>query len=425
MRMAALLSLTLVLFGSQLTAQTVYLLKPDKVFDGVSPTPHSGWAVLVRADRIAAAGPAPQISEQATNAQVIDLPGTTLLPGLIDLHSHLLLHPYNEAPWNDQVLKEPLALRIARATVHADRTLRAGYTTLRDLGTEGAGYADVGLKRAIDQGIIPGPRLFVTTRAIVATGAYGPRLAPEWDLPQGAEEADGVDGITRVVRSQIGHGADWVKVYADYGWGPGGTVQPTFTEAELALMVEVARSSGRAVVAHASSAEGMRRAVMAGVETIEHGDNGTPETFRLMAQRNVALCPTLAASDAVAQYAGWHKGADPEPKRIQDKRASFKAALAAGVTMCAGSDVGVFAHGDNARELELMVAYGMNPADVLIAATSTNARLLHMQDRLGVIKSNALADLVAVAGDPTSDIGTLHKVQMVMKGGVLIVRPER
>ena len=397
----------------------IYLLKPERVFDGVSEHSHTGWGVVVRQEQIVAAGPLSDLSAPA-GAKTIDLPGMTLLPGLIDAHSHLLLHPYNEAPWNDQVLKEAHSLRVARATVHAKRTLEAGFTTLRDLGTEGAGYADVGIKRAIEQGIIPGPRLVVTTRAIVATGSYAPKgFAPDWDVPQGAEEADGQEALTRVVRDQIGHGADWIKVYADYGWGPGNQARPTFSVDELTTIVRVAASAGVPVVAHASTPEGMRRAVVAGVETIEHGDAGTPEVFRLMAEKGVALCPTLAAGDAVTQYAGWKKGSDPEPERIRAKRTSFKSALAAKVPMCAGSDVGVFAHGENARELELMVDYGMSASQVLIAATSTNARILHLQDRLGVIKPNAFADLVAVEGDPTRDITALRKVRLVMKGGAV------
>jgi len=292
---------------------------------------------------------------------------------------------------------------------------------LRDLGTEGAGYADVGLKDAIDRGVIPGPRLLVTTRAIVATGSYGPKaVLPDRDPPlYGAEMADGVEGITRVVRDQIGKGADWIKVYADYRWGPNGEALPTFTLEELTRMVEVARSSGRAVVAHASTAEGMRRATLAGVETIEHGDGGTPEVFRLMKERGVALCPTLAAGDAIQRYRGWQPGRDPEPASIRAKRESLAAALAAGVTLCNGSDVGVFAHGDNARELELLVAYGVRPVDALRAATSTNARVLHMEDTVGRVAPGLWADLIGVEGDPTADIGAIRRVKFVMKAGVV------
>ncbi len=398
------------------------LLVPERVFDGTSATLHTGWGVLVRGERIEAAGPLGTLTVPA-DADRLPLPGQTLLPGLIDLHSHVLLHPYDETPWNDQVLRESLALRVARAVNHARATLHAGFTTLRDLGTEGAGYADVGLKEAIDQGIIPGPRLVVTTKAIVATGSYGPKgFGTEIGVPQGAEEADGVDGVTRVVRDQIGHGADWIKIYADYRWGPRGEARPTFTEAEWAAIVATATSSGRPVVAHAASAEGMRRAILAGVETIEHGDGGTAETWALMRERGVALCPTLSATESTQRYRGWRKGTDPAPPAVQQKRAMFRAAMAAGVTICNGSDVGVFAHGDNALELELMVEYGMAPLDALRAATSVNARLLHREQELGRIAPGLLADLVAVSGDPVARIGALRDVRLVLKGGAVVRR---
>lgn len=403
--------------ASQDPAGDAIVLQPARVFDG--ETMQAGWAVVVRGDRIEAAGPAGAL-DSPPGARRIALTGATLLPGLIEGHSHLLLHPYDETSWNDQVAREPLAYRVARAVNHARSTVLAGVTTVRDLGSEGAGYADVGLKRAIDEGLIEGPRMLVAGPAMVATGSYGPKgFSPEWTVPQGAEEASGLDGVTRVTRDQIGRGADFIKVYADYRWGPTGEARPTFILDELRRIVEVARSSGRPVVAHASTPEGMRRAIEAGVETIEHGDGGTVEIWKLMVERRVGFCPTLAAGEATAQYAGWKKGATPEPARITAKRASFKAALDAGVTMCFGGDVGVYAHGDNVRELELMVEYGMRPADAVRSATSINARLFHLENRLGSIKPRLLADLIAVDGDPTTDIKALRKVSLVMKGGKL------
>ncbi|HEY0528376.1 MAG TPA: amidohydrolase family protein [Gemmatimonadaceae bacterium] len=403
---------------------TTTLLVPDRVWDGVSDTPNSGWAVLVTGNRIIAAGPRAQISAPS-GATTINLPGTTLMPGLIDAHSHVLLHPYNETSWNDQVLHESLALRTARAVNHLRATLMAGFTTLRDLGTEGAGYADVGLKQAVNQGIIPGPRLFASTRAIVATGAYGPAgFTPEYanDIPQGAQEASGLDQMAQVVRDQIKHGADWVKIYADYRWGPNGENAPTFTLDELKEAVDISNSSGRPVTVHATTAEGMRRAILAGVATVEHGDNGTPEVFRLMKERDVCLVPTLAAGDAILQYGGWRKGVDPDPPSIVAKKRSFRAALDAGVTICNGSDVGVFTHGDNAREIEMLVAYGMTPVAALRSATSIDARMLRMGEQLGQVKEGYLADLIAVKGDPTKDISAIRQVQMVMKNGTIYSR---
>ena len=400
--------------ASLLAQPEVVVLKPARVFDGESS--HEGWLVRVRGARIESAGPASSV--ETTGAKVIDLPGTTVLPGLVEGHSHILLHAYNETKWEDQVLHEGLALRAARAVNHLKATLMAGFTTVRDLGTEGAGYADVELKQAVNQGIVPGPRVLASTRAIVATGSYAPKgFALEWRVPQGAEEADGVDSLIRTVRDQIGHGADWIKLYGDYRWGAGPGARPTFSLEEMKLAVETARSAGVPVAVHSSTPEGMRRAILGGAETIEHGDGGTPEIFKLMVEKKVALCPTLAAGDATSQYAGWRKGEQAEPQGIQRKRATFKAALEAGVTILSGSDVGVFNHGENAREIELMVDYGMKPEAALRSATSIAGQVLHMN--IGSVKQGYLADLIAVDGDPVQDISALRHVHFVMKNGMI------
>ena len=416
-RAVAVLTL-LVATTAAAAAQDAVVLHPDRVWDGSEM--HTGWSVRVSNGLIEAAGP----SVSSAGAEEIQLPGTTLMPGLIEGHSHILLHPYNETPWTDQVLLESLAERTARAVNHVRETLMAGVTTARDLGAEGAGYADIGIRDAIDKGVIPGPRMIVSGPAMVATGSYNPKGGPEIAFPKGAVETDGVDALMRETRSQIGAGADWIKVYADYRWGPNGEARPTYTQAELELVVEVTESSGRRVVAHAATAEGMERAARAGVRTIDHGDGGTAETFALMAELGVALCPTLAAGDAISQYNGWRKGIDPEPNRIRNKRGSFRRALDSGVDICFGGDVGVYPHGDNVRELEMMVDYGMPIADVLHAATAGNARILELADR-GRMAAGLLADLLVVQGDPSADITALRSVVLVMKGGEIVRHEDR
>ncbi len=398
-------------------ANTYILIKPGRVFDGENMLQHK-W-VLVKnnmIDSVMEAG----VTNIPPGTKVIDLPGTTLLPGLIEGHSHLFLHPYNETSWNDQVLKESRAERTARAVNHAKATLMAGFTTVRDLGTEGAWYDDVGLKRAIEKKVIPGPRMICATRAIVAKGTYGPRSDnPEVELPQGAAEVSNIDEMMKEVRTQISKGADLIKVYADYRWGKRGETMPTFSMEEMASAVQIAKSSGREVVAHASTLEGMRRAALAGVSTIEHGDGGDAEIFALMKAADIAYCPTLAATEAIQQYGGWKKNSDSLPPAVIQKRKTFAIALQSGVKICMGGDVGVFTHGDNAREMELMSAYGMNPMDVLRSATSVNADVFGYGKMIGRIKKGLFADIIAVDGDPSTNISLIRKIKLVMKDGTI------
>ncbi|MCP9767214.1 amidohydrolase family protein [Lacihabitans sp. LS3-19] len=421
MKLKILILLILNIYSQFLLAQNYIFLKPDRVFDGEKIIENAG--VLVKDNKIEKYGLQNILEKNLPpNTKVIDLKGKTLLPGLIEGHSHLFLHPYNETAWNDQVLEESRSYRTARAVKHAENTLLAGFTTVRDLGTEGSEYDDVGLKKAIEDGIILGPRMLIATKALIATGSYGPKgFSADIEVPQGAEQADGHDNLTKAVRTQIGKGADLIKVYADYRWGLRAEAMPTFTLDELKLIVEIAKSSGRPVVAHASTPEGMRRAILAGIETIEHGDGGTPEIWKMMKEKDVCFCPTLAAGDAISQYRGWKKGIDPEPERIIAKRKSFEEALKYGVKICMGGDVGVYPHGDNAREIEMMVEYGMSPLEVLKSSTSINAKVFHIDDQVGKIQQGLLADIIAIEGNPIQKISDIRNIQLVIKDGKVIL----
>jgi imidazolonepropionase-like amidohydrolase len=396
-------------------AQDVFYLTADRIFDGEKML--VGKAVIVKGNKIQAlvekSVPIP------SGAKVMDFKNATLLPGLIEGHAHLFLYPYNITDWDTQVLKETDALRTIRASVHAKNTLMAGFTSVRDLGTEGAGYADVSLKKAILDKIIEGPRMLVAGRAIVSTGSYGPKgYDNDQKIMLGAEPADGNE-LVRVVRDQIWQGADFIKIYADYRWGLMGEDRPTFTLDELKLINEVTTSSGRVMVCHAKSKEAIRRSVLAGAVTIEHGDFLDEEIGKLMKEHQVIFMPTIAAVDKITQYRGWKKGIDPDPENVVRKKLSFKAALASGVTIGMGGDVGVFPHGDNVMEMELMAEYGMPNLDILKAATSVNARAMNWQDKLGHIKEGFLADLVVVKGNPLDNISQIREVKFVMKDGVV------
>jgi imidazolonepropionase-like amidohydrolase len=405
----------LFLFHLQGISQSM-MIRCDRVFDGVEM--HYDWVVVTESEYIVFAGREKDYIQPVDT--ILSFENSTLMPGMIEGHSHVLLYPYDQTSWNDQVLKESRSLRAIRGAQMATKNLMAGFTTIRDLGSEGAGYADVAIKESIKKGLIKGPRMLVAGPAIVATGSYGPKgFHPDMDVHLGAEAADGPD-LIRVTRDQIGKGADVIKVYADYRWGPNGESKPTFSIDELKMIVETAASSGRQTVAHANSDEAIRRAVMAGVSTIEHGSEATMETLQLMAEKGVGLCPTLAATHAITRYRGWDMKSTPEPPAIIEKRALIQNALKAGVTIIAGGDVGVFPHGENVKELELMVDYGMNPADVLKSVTSINAQAFEL-NKLGQLKKGYVADLIVVNGNPEKDISDLYDIKLVVKDGVVMV----
>jgi imidazolonepropionase-like amidohydrolase len=418
---AALLLVLCALPTLAATPKGDWLLLPERVWTGDGDAVHRGWAVLVHDGVIAAVGPVASVHAPA-GTQRVELPGATLTPGLIDLHSHLFLHPYNETLWNDQVLTEPQDYRTLEAAAHAKATLMAGFTALRDLGTEGAGFADVSIQRAINEGLIPGPRMFVATRAIVATASYGPgprSFRPDLDLPQGAQPISGADAAIAAVREQAARGADWIKLYADYRVGAGGETAPTLNPAELKAIVDTAHQIGRPVAAHAASDAGVRMAVEAGVDTIEHGYGASEATFRLLKQKGVAYEPTLTAVDATSEYFQHYVPGKSEPTpAMKEAERAFRTALKVGVTIGNGSDVGVFAHGTNWREPAAMVRDGMTPAQALHAATDVAAKILRQSQHFGRIAPGLDADLAAFTGDPSTQIDDLAHPVFVMKDGI-------
>jgi imidazolonepropionase-like amidohydrolase len=405
------------------------IVKAAHLIDGRADAVKDGWAVLVEGDRIAKVGPAAEV--QSAGAKVIDLGNAWLLPGLIDAHTHVLLQgDVTAADYDEQLLKESTAYRALRASVSVRTAVMNGFTTIRDLETEGAMYADVDLKTAIARGVIPGPRMFVSTRSMAPTGMY-PLTGYSWELhvPEGVQIVDGPDNIRKAVREEIKYGADWIKFYADRKYYK--TNDPkrplrswvNFTKAEMEAMVDEAHRLGRKVAAHAMGWDGIDAALSAGVDSIEHGDGLTDDLIERMVKRNVAWCPTIYVGIWVAQGRGgiW-------PDMIPMEREAFAKALKAGVRITYGTDVGGYSWTENqAKELSIMVRYGMAPMAAIKSATSVAASLLDPicppqianceGSNVGVIAAGKFADLIAVDADPLQDIGSLEHVHFVMKGG--------
>jgi imidazolonepropionase-like amidohydrolase len=417
------LALALLLAASAAAQPKPIVIKAARLIDGRGGAPVAPALVVVRGNRIQSVG-----GLAPDDAQVIDLGDATLLPGLIDAHVHLLLQgDVTTEDYDEQIFKESMAYRALRASRAAKIGLEHGFTTMRDLETEGAMYTDVDVKRAIENGIIAGPRLFVSTRAMSVTGGYGPSgYAPEIIYPRGVQIVDGVDEARKAVREQIGHGADWIKVYADrsYFVQPDGTLSsiPTFTREEMKAIVDEAHRLRHKVAAHAMARPGIENALLAGVDSIEHGIAIPDDLLDLMVKNGVYLCPTLTVTEFVAP------GRAAEGRAIWAKipefhRDSFNRAVKKGVKIAFGTDVGGFPwDGPNeAREFSYMTRFGMTPMQSIEAATRTAAQLLDQPD-LGVVAAGRLADLVAVPGNPLQDITVMERVSFVMKDGSVVVR---
>jgi imidazolonepropionase-like amidohydrolase len=389
------------------------LIKAGRLIDGRSAQVQTNVGILIDSERIRTVGPFAQVQAQATNARVIDLSQMTVLPGFIDTHTHMLLQgDVTSEEYEDQLLKQSIPYRAILAARNARIALEHGFTAIRDLETEGAMYADVDVKLAVNRGEVPGARVFAATRAMAPTGMY-PIGTPNWeiDLPHGVQTVDGVDNARLAVREQVQHGADWIKYYSDrrYYFTPDSTLRSwvNFTDDEAKAIVDEAHRLGRKVAAHAIGSDGIAAALRAGVNSIEHGDGLTDSLMDVMVRNNVYWVPTVTVGVHVVPRGG------PWPALVALERRAFGRALRKGVKIALGTDVGGFPW------TEYYVQYGMTPMQAIQSGTSVAAALLGQEQNIGAIAPGLYADLVAVAGDPLRDITELQRVKFVMKGGTV------